>query len=107
MLWSSRKVSSKRTAVWICEFVRPCLLSVCPYTLSILCSVIRHLKAGQGVGPYGARDKFRIDIYYEKKVIGRKLVPATLVDSAKAKEVWNRFRNLGEYLLFDLFARMS
>lgn len=61
--------------------------------------MIRHLKAGQGVGPYEARDKFRIDIYFEKKVIGRKLVPATLVDSSKAKEVWNINFNEGVLIL--------
>lgn len=56
---------------------------VCPSVYVLISSVIRHLKAGLGVGPYNTRDKFRIDVCYDKRVIGRKLVPATLVEATK------------------------
>ena len=47
--------------------------------LSTLYRVIRHQAVGLGEGPYDAKDKFRIDIYSDKRVIGRKLVVSTLV----------------------------
>lgn len=31
-----------------------------------------------GEGPYDTKDKFRVDIFYDKRLIGRKLIPCTL-----------------------------
>lgn len=39
---------------------------------------MRHQTAALGEGPYDGNDKFRIDVYYDKRVIGRKLVPCSL-----------------------------
>ena len=41
-------------------------------------SVIRHQTAGSGNGPFDTTDMFRVDIYYDKRLIGQKLVPSTL-----------------------------
>lgn len=42
--------------------------------------MIRHLTA-EAEGEGEAKDKFRVDIYYEKRLIGRKLVPSILTNS--------------------------
>ena len=43
----------------------------------LLCSVIRHKLASEG--PYDTTDKFRIDVYIDKKLVGRKQVLSNLV----------------------------
>lgn len=48
-------------------------------------SVIRHKLASEG--PFDATDKFRIDIYIDKKLVGRKQVLSTLVKRKLTGEV--------------------
>ena len=48
-------------------------------------SVIRHKLASEG--PFDATDKFRIDIYIDKKLVGRKQVLSTLVKRKPTGEV--------------------
>ena len=40
--------------------------------------VVRHCTTCNRSGPY-VKDKFRVDIYAGKKIIGRKLIPSMLV----------------------------
>ena len=62
----------------------------CSYTITnrmYSFRVVRHMKIGLEEGPYGVKDKFRIHMYTDKKVlIGRKLVSSTLIKE-KNKEV--------------------
>ena len=55
-------------------------------------SVIRHKLASEG--PFDATDKFRIDIYIDKKLVGRKQVLSTLVKRKLTGEVKRFHREL-------------
>ena len=55
------------------------------HNFALLCRVVRHRTATEG--PFDVTDKFRIDVFVDKKLIGRKHVLSSLQKGKSSAEV--------------------